>query len=59
MDTNNGNQKINCAVTSCKYNDTKEQTCELQAIVVKPCEQCNTGNAEDESMCGNYQYKHE
>ena len=55
MNPNKGSQKINCAVTSCRYNDMHEQECELNAIVVKPCQECSNGNPEDESMCGNYQ----
>lgn len=57
MERNQGNQKINCAVTSCRYNDIREQECELQAIVVKPCEDCHNGKPEDESMCGSYRIK--
>ena len=57
MDKNQGNQKINCAVTSCRYNDKYGQECELQSIVVKPCHDCSNGNAEDESMCGSYRVK--
>ena len=57
MDKNIGNQKINCAVTSCRYNNIHGQECELNSIVVKPCYDCNNGNPEDESMCGNYQMK--
>lgn len=57
MDKKQGNQKINCAVSSCRYNDVREQECELEAIVVKPCHECCNGKAEDESMCGSYQVK--
>ena len=57
MDEKQGNQKINCAVSSCRYNDMREQECELQAIVVKPCYDCSNGKAEDESMCGSYRMK--
>ena len=47
-------QKINCTVESCEYNDTQEHKCELNEIVVEPCIDCDTGEAEDESMCGSY-----
>lgn len=57
MERNQGNQKINCSVTSCRYNDMKAQECELQAIVVKPCVDCDSGKPEDESMCGSYRVK--
>lgn len=47
-------QKINCTVDSCKYNDDQKQECELDQIIVEPCDDCNTGDPEDESMCGSY-----
>ena len=50
-------QKINCTVGSCAYNCTNNQECELESIVVEPCSDCNNGNPEDESMCGNYKVK--
>lgn len=54
-------QTINCTVCSCQYNNDKTQKCELKNIIVRPCNECNTGKAEDESMCGSYrcnnQYK--
>ena len=33
-----GNQKINCTVTSCKYNENQEQKCNLKQIIVTPKE---------------------
>jgi len=30
--------------------------CELERIVVQPCKNCNTGNPEEESMCGSYEH---
>ena len=54
MDTN---QKINCTVESCKFNNEQRQLCQLQAIVVEPCQNCGNGNAADESMCGSYEEK--
>ena len=47
------NQKINCTVTSCKYNDKQAQECELRQIIVTPIIGCNTKQA-DESMCSSY-----
>ncbi len=51
------NQKINCNVGSCEYNNTKEKKCELKEINVAPCKNCNSGNPEDESMCASYKCK--
>ena len=43
------NQKINCTVSSCKYNNGQKQLCNLQAIIVTPVE--GVGSAEpDESV---------
>lgn len=47
------NQKINCTVKSCAYQDTNTNRCKLQAIDVLPVTNCNTGKT-DESMCGSY-----
>lgn len=51
----NDNQKINCTVTSCKYNNNEKQNCELGEIIVEPCIDCET-KLPDESMCGSYKY---
>lgn len=51
-------QKINCTVTSCKYNNNQQYRCMLQAIHVSPIEGCNTMDA-DESMCASYEYSNE
>lgn len=51
MDTN---QKINCTVESCKFNNQEKQKCELKQIIVTPTNNCNTMNC-DESMCGSYE----
>ena len=48
------NQKINCTVESCVYQDGTTKRCTLHAINVVPVEQKNTGNADD-SMCGSYE----
>jgi hypothetical protein len=50
------NQKINCTVTSCKYNKNQEQECSLEQIVVTPMQECQTKQA-DESMCSSYRYE--
>ena len=48
------NQKINCTVGSCKYNNSNHNSCELKQIEVKACPGCSNGTAKDESMCGSY-----
>ena len=50
----NKNQKINCHVESCIYQDPEQSKCSLEEIVVQPCDGCSTGEA-DESMCGSYE----
>lgn len=47
------NQKINCTVSSCKYNNTQNQKCQLQSIIVTPVQGVDTANP-DESMCSSY-----
>ena len=49
-------QKINCTVTSCKYNLEQEQERSLKQIVVTPIENCDTKQP-DESMCSSYRNK--
>ena len=49
------NQKINCTVGSCEYNDHNTRKCVLNEIIVEPCTGGNTGTPEDESMCASYQ----
>lgn len=51
-------QKINCTVSSCKYNEIDEQLCSLNQIVVEACPNCSNGTPQDESMCGSYKCKH-
>lgn len=48
------NQRINCTVRSCKYNNGQRQECELEQIIVTPVQDCKTGNP-DESMCSSYE----
>ena len=50
------NQKINCTVTSCKYNNGQKEKCMLEAIQVAPQENVDTQNP-DESMCASYEGK--
>ena len=47
-------QKINCTVESCEYNDTQTNKCELDQITVEPCSDYETGEPEDETLCGSY-----
>lgn len=50
------NQKINCTVESCKYNNVDREECILKQIMVTPMQDCQTKNA-DESMCSSYEYE--
>lgn len=52
------NQKINCTVLSCKYNNQEKQKCTLEAIHVAPIENVNT-ESPDESMCASYKFNQE
>ena len=47
------NQKINCTVESCKYNEKQRQECRLEQIIVTPIQNCDTKQP-DESMCSSY-----
>lgn len=49
------NQRINCTVASCKYNNKEKGKCTLEAIQVEPIQGCNTKEP-DESMCASYKY---
>lgn len=49
------NQKINCTVESCRYNDCDSEECTLKQIKVEPMKDCHTCTP-DESMCGSYEY---
>ena len=49
------NQRINCTVTSCKYNNKEKGKCTLETIKVEPIQGCNTKEP-DESMCASYKY---
>ena len=48
------NQKINCTVSSCLYNDIEQSKCMLEEISIEPCADCDTKEP-DESMCGSYE----
>ncbi len=52
------NQKINCTVGSCKYNDEQRQQCMLEQIIVEPILGCDTKEP-DESMCSSYENNEE
>jgi hypothetical protein len=47
------NQKINCTVNSCRYNNKQKQECELKNIIVTPVQNCQSKQS-DESMCSSY-----
>lgn len=50
------NQKINCTVASCKYNNQQNAKCTLESIHVAPVKNINTETT-DESMCASYEYE--
>lgn len=52
------NQKINCTVESCKYNNKENAKCTLEAIQVTPIDNMQT-KAPDESMCASYENENE
>jgi len=52
------NQKINCTVESCKYNNKEKAKCTLEAIHVAPIYDIDTKVA-DESMCASYENENE
>lgn len=56
MSDKNCNQKINCTVSSCLYNNYHQKECELDEIEVSACQGCSTGTP-DESMCASYKNK--
>lgn len=53
-----GNQKINCSVESCKFNNFNTHDCMLEQIHVTPIDDCDTCEP-DESMCSSYEYDEE
>lgn len=57
MDSNNmGNQTIGCEVESCAYH-ANSNGCELNRITVRPCQGCQSGHADSETLCGSYKAK--
>jgi len=50
------NQKINCTVESCKYNNINNKECILKQIMVTPMQDCDTKKP-DESMCSSYEFE--
>lgn len=48
------NQKINCTVESCKFNNVDKEECILKQITVTPMDNCYT-RTPDESMCSSYE----
>ena len=52
------NQRINCTVGSCKYNDHSEQECKLDSIIVTPKQNCDPHRAK-ESLCRSYKNQEE
>ena len=51
-----GTQKIYCTVETCKYNNEKNNECNLQTIKVTPTQNWNTKKA-DESKGSSYEYE--
>ncbi len=49
-------QRINCTVSSCKYNNENNNKCTLESIHVAPIENSKTTKP-DESMCSSYKYE--
>ncbi|MCL2859137.1 MAG: DUF1540 domain-containing protein [Oscillospiraceae bacterium] len=48
-------QTINCTVESCIHHDNENEKCELGQITVEPSTNADSGDPEDESMCGDYE----
>ncbi len=48
------NQKINCTVKSCIYNNSQNGLCNLKSIKVTPKTNVSTGKP-DESLCSSYE----
>ncbi len=47
------NQKINCDVTSCKYNDSDEELCTLEEIKVSNEEEVS--EEKEDTICASYE----
>ena len=50
------NQKINCTVHSCAFQNQDTSTCSLKGITVRACKNCDAQTPE-ESMCSSYECK--
>ena len=48
------NTSIRCRVSSCAYHCGERDYCSLNAIQGEPCQSCQSGKPDDESMCGSY-----
>jgi len=48
-------QTINCTVESCIHHNNENEKCELEQITVEPSANADSGDPEDESMCGDYE----
>ena len=57
MSQKNPNTDIRCRVSSCTYHCGDRDYCSLHSIQVEPCQNCGSGQACDESMCGSYRHK--
>ena len=57
MSQKDPNERIRCRVRSCAFNCEGEGFCSLQAIQVEPCQGCDSGRPQDESMCASYKKK--
>ncbi|MDL2257540.1 DUF1540 domain-containing protein [Eubacteriales bacterium OttesenSCG-928-K08] len=55
METKLGKQSIGCEVSSCAYHCNN--ACELDRITVRACQNCTSGHADSETLCGSYQTK--
>ena len=49
-------QKINCTVSSCRFNNQEHNKCILTSIHVSPIDGNHTKEP-DESMCASYEYE--
>ena len=56
--TMEANQKINCTVSSCKYNNQEKAKCTLEAIHVAPIQNINS-QTPDESVCASSKFDQE
>ena len=57
MSMNEPSTDIRCRVSSCTYHCGDRDYCSLHSIQVEPCQNCGSGQACDESMCGSYRHK--